>query len=204
MERVQIIRHERGREDKNVGNIKIIELQRKVKEILEIIDQKLARDERKVVARTLEIAEILYNNGIDLEHLPLSNLVNGIREYTRILDIRQDGIDIARIIEENVLDGNLKIGDSIGKLRAIYNGKKNITMTEEEKRKAEALGLIPRQIARKQEKNRASQGDNGESLKELEEKLQELVAKKKASSQLLKDFEGLKKQKDDKRGMEKE
>lgn len=157
-----------------------------------------------MVERTLEVTEILYNNGIDLEHLPLSNLVNGIREYTRILDIRQDGIDIARIIEENVLDGNLKIGDSIGKLRAIYNGKKNITMTEEEKRKAEALGLIQRQTARKQERNGVSEGDNGESLKELEEKLQGLVAKKKASSQLVKEFEGLKGQKDDRKGIEKE
>lgn len=177
-----------------------------------------------MIEKTLEVAEILYNNGIDLEHLQLSKIVNGIREYTRILDIRQDEIDIARIIEENDLDGNLKIGDSIGKLRAIYKGKKNITMTEEEKRKVETLGIIPKQIARRQEKtggnkaidadlseqerqlktNGVFQDDSGESLKELEDKLQGLVVKKKASSQLVRDFEGLKKQKDAKKGIAKE
>ena len=177
-----------------------------------------------MVERILEVAEILYNNGIDLEHLQLSKLVNGTRIYTKILDIRQDGIDVAKIIEENELDGNLKIGESIGKLRSGYKGKKTIIITEEEKRKAETLGLIPREMARREEKmednkakdadlskqeeqlktNGISQDDNEESLDELEDKLQGLVEKKKASSQLVKDFEYLKSQKDAKKGIEKE
>ena len=147
-----------------------------------------------MVERTLEVAEILYNNGIDLEHLQLSKLVNGIRIYTQLSEIRQDGIDIAKIIEENELDGNLKIGDSISRLRAGYKGKKNIIITEEEKRKAENLGLIPREMVIMQE----------DSLAELEDKLQKLVEKKKASSQLVKDFKDLKSQKDAKKGIEKE
>lgn len=97
-------------------------------------------------------------------------------------------------------------------------------MTEEEKRKVETLGIIPKQIARRQEKtggnkaidadlseqerqlktNGVFQDDSGESLKELEDKLQGLVVKKKASSQLVRDFEGLKKQKDAKKGIAKE
>lgn len=224
MERVQTIRKEKGIKDENIGNIRIKELQREVKEILEIINEKLARSEKRVVARTLEIAEILYNNGIDFSKLKRSRKVNGKDVFIQLSDIKQDGIDIERIIEENGLDGNLKIGDSIRKLRLVYNGKTNITMTEEEKRKAEELGLIPRQIASSQEKarenkakdadlskqegqlktNGSSQDDNGESLKELEDELQGLVAKKKASSQLVKDFENLKRQRNAKKGIEKE
>ena len=74
-------------------------------------------------------------------------------------------------------------------------------MTEEEKKKAEFLGLIPRQEVKRREEvggtnakdadlseqegklntNGISQDDSEESLQELEDKLQELVAKKKST-----------------------
>ena len=44
MEKVQQIREERGIEDKNIGNLKIYDEQRKIKEILERITEKLERD----------------------------------------------------------------------------------------------------------------------------------------------------------------
>ena len=70
-------------EDENIGNIRIKELQREVKEILAIINEKLVRTEKRAVARTLEIAEILYSNGIDFTKLKRTRKVNACRFVLR-------------------------------------------------------------------------------------------------------------------------
>ncbi len=142
IERVQTIRKERGIKDENIGNIKIKELQREVKEILAIINEKLVRTEKRAVTRTLEIAEILYSNGIDFTKLKRTRRVNGKTTFIRLSEIKQDGIDIEKIIEENALDRNLPIGTMLAHLRAAYNGTSEMPITEEEKRKAERLGLV--------------------------------------------------------------
>ena len=73
-----------------------------------------------------------------------------------------------------------------------YYGKGSCRLTEEQVEQLRAIGVI--------QEDRAEQE---ESLEELEEKLQGLVEKKKASSQLVKDFERVKKSKSANKGVEK-
>ncbi len=71
----------------------------------------------------LEYCRILKANGVDLTKIQLSRIVHGeTRRYYYFLlrDINQDGIDIEKIIEENNLDPEYKIGRRIEKLRRYY------------------------------------------------------------------------------------
>jgi len=92
-----------------------------------------------VVAKTLRICEILYENGIDFTNYKLTSRRNGKTTYIKLEDI--EGIDIDQIIKENGLSEDTEIGKMIIALRQAYNDTAAYPITPEQKRKAE---LIPR------------------------------------------------------------
>lgn len=112
--------------------------------------EKLGLLEREsVISKTLRVARILSENGIDLTKIKLSKKVGEKQEYLLLKEIEQDGIDIQKIIEENGLDEDFKLGMRVVNLRTAYNDSGTYRITQEEKKEAEELGLIPRTLKRK-------------------------------------------------------
>ena len=99
--------------------------------------------EKSVVAQTIEVAKILNANGVDIRKQSFSKTVNKKTVYILLKEVKQEGIDIEKIIRENGLDENFDWGYKVKCLRQSYNGNNTNPITEEEKREAEKLGLIP-------------------------------------------------------------
>ena len=99
--------------------------------------------EKSAVAQTIEVAKILHANGIDISKQSFSKTVNKKTVYILLKEVKQEGIDIEKIIRENGLDENFDWGYKVKCLRKAYNGNHTNTITEEEMRDAERLGLIP-------------------------------------------------------------
>lgn len=94
---------------------------------------------KTVVDEILEVARILKNNGVNLQDIPKRKDKKNIL----LKDIKQDGIDMKKIIRDNKLDGNFKWGDKIIRLRATYIGKtSSYQITEENMREIKKLGLF--------------------------------------------------------------
>ena len=123
---------------KGYGSYKITEEEKRKAEKLGLIIPK----EKSVISETLEIAEVLKQNGVDLAKIQMSDSIAGKRRYILLKDIKQKGVDITRIIEEEGLDGEYPFGARLYGLRRLYNGTGTGKITKEEKRKAEELELI--------------------------------------------------------------
>ena len=121
---------------KGKSGYKITEEEKKEAEKLGIVQIK---PKKSIIAQTLEISKILTSNGINLSKIKIMR--DG--QYILLKEIKQDGIDIERIIIENRLDENFLYGKNIAATRLAYNGKGTYKkMTEEEKEEAEQLGII--------------------------------------------------------------
>lgn len=122
---------------------KIIEQQEEViKSFEEIEDAIEGYLNRTVASDTLKVARILSANGVDLTKIKLSKVVDGKQQYILLGEIKQEGIDIGKIIEENNLDSEFPYGKRIEALRSAYRGKHEYAITEIEKREAEELKLV--------------------------------------------------------------
>ena len=98
---------------------------------------------KSVISQTLEILKILIENGVDLNNIQLSREGEGKkRQYILLKEIKQEGIDIGKIIEENGLDPEFPYGRRIIILRLACNDKGEIKITESEKQEARELGII--------------------------------------------------------------
>jgi len=108
------------------------------------------------VSKVFRIAQILKNNGVNLQRLDISKkiILEGRKKqlYLLLSELEQEGVDIKKIIEENGLDGNIEFGNLVHYLRRAYNGTAKSYITEEEKRQAEELGLITQAMMEKQKK----------------------------------------------------
>ncbi len=129
-------------------------------------------DERETKGQQyLKLFKTLKRNGVKIEEI--NTMVGTIK------DIEQEGIDIEKIIEENQLDGNLKIGSIIQRIRGGIRGanpKNAIKLTEKEKEEFVKLGVY--QPTR---------------LEELEETKKELQAREKQAKEKETESEKLKK-----------
>ena len=72
------------------------------------------------IQEILKVSKILKDNGVNLEKIKKSKKVNGKSVYLKLSEIKQEGIDINRIIEENGLNGNFLFGYQLNKLRCLY------------------------------------------------------------------------------------
>ena len=132
-------------------------------------------DKRKTSAQQyLEIFTTLKQNGVRIEDITTTT--------NTLEDIEQEGIDIEKIIQENHLNRNMKIGGIIMRLRqGIRNtGSKNsIKLTSEERKKFIELGIYqPTRLEELETQKRA-----------LEEKLQQVKEKKNKSKKLREQYQ---------------
>ena len=147
-------------------------------------EKKLAKElgliNKKKYTRTAEklgVCKILKENGVDLSKIQLSKKINGKPQYILLKEIEQEGIDIEKIIKENGLDGELKLGQDIREVRKAYKGKETYKITEEEKRIAEELGLIKTKDG--QEIGKATYDSSVEECDKADRVLEQLIEKNK-------------------------
>lgn len=118
----------------------------------------------------LKLFKTLKKNGVRIEEI---NTMSGT-----IREIEQEGINIERIIEENQLDGNLRMGSIIQRIRGGIRGAKSknaIKLTQKEKEEFIRLGIYqPTKLEELEE-----------AKKELQER-QKQVKEKETESEKLK------------------
>lgn len=132
---------------KGKGRYTITDDQKKEMEALGLVGKKKKKKTKEkkkktAVLETLEIAKVLKENGVDFKKIKLSKEnENGNRIPIILKEIKQEGIDIEKIIKENNLNRNFKFGSRVTTLRNYYNNDSS-KMTDEERALAEELGLI--------------------------------------------------------------
>lgn len=124
---------------RNQKKLKVTDEQIELAKKLGIINE----NKKSVIAQTLEVSKILFENGIDLSKLQTSKKTKGKRVEFLLKDLKIEGIDIRKIIEENELDENFPIGRYFRAVRSSYNETgKCSKITKEEREEAERLGII--------------------------------------------------------------
>ena len=94
----------------------------------------------KSVAYLLNVLNVLKDEGIDIRSINIYK--ERSKERLLLKDIKQPGIDINEIIEKHGLDGEFSIGSRIHNMRNAYRGQGNWTISEEDKKEVERLGMI--------------------------------------------------------------
>ena len=98
------------------------------------------KDNRTWILYTVNILEILNNNGIDVHNLLLNY---GHKKNFCIKDIEQPRIDINKIIKDNNLNPFYKIVARTKLLLEVLYNKENITLSSELKDRIETLNIAP-------------------------------------------------------------
>lgn len=122
------------------------------------VDMEMAKqlgliNEESVISEYLRVAQILQNVGIDISKVQERVKENGKQYYTVLKEIKQEGIDINKIIAENHLEKEYKYGMRLHMLRQAYKGNGTCVITEEEKKLAEKLNLVSGKTNKKKAKS---------------------------------------------------
>ncbi len=136
-------KEEKAREEEEKGILDFFEVDSIITDLVDMQEKVEIEEEKTAMAKVLAVAEILRNHGVEFKKMQLSKVIDGKQTYLLLKDIQQEGIDMKKIIAETGLDEDYAIGDKINRLRQTYNGTVKYSLTEEERRKAEELGLIP-------------------------------------------------------------
>ena len=108
--------------------------------------RKRARRKNTVTGETLKIAKILKEEGIMFNQIQLQVSENGKIRFITLKEIKQEGIDINKIIEKHGLDGDFKYGEKVRYIRRIYRGQEDIKLEKEEKKAIIELGLLQKSL----------------------------------------------------------
>jgi len=130
---------------------------------------------RTEAAMTLEILDILKQNGVDVSKINMVVRKDGKRTGVLLREIDQPGIDIIKIIEEYGLNPNDNIGGKIARINQGYKGRIDNPITEEEKKKAEELGIIRNNLTRKEKDQQQLQNKYNE-VKKLKNQAETLLS----------------------------
>ena len=104
--------------------------------------KKLKEVRETAVEETIRIAKILKKSGVDLNKIQYSYIQNGKKHFITLKEIKQEGIDINEIIQENGLNGDFKYGMRLNGLKKAYKGKGHLAITKVDKEIAKQLGLV--------------------------------------------------------------
>ena len=100
----------------------------------------LIREEKSVTEEVLEILEHLKAKGIDVSRIKRMPRVNGKQRSSYLYEIEHE--DIEKIIKELGLDRQYPIGYKIVNMVNIYKGTLDGRLSEEDKKRIEALGIL--------------------------------------------------------------
>ena len=146
------------------------------KEIEELGLLEKEKTKPSVITKTLRVAKILQDNGVNVKTLQITHMKNGKYYYNTLEQMEQKGVDFAKIIEENGLDGNFKYGRRINYIRQVYKGNLTNPITMEERKQVEELGIVKNRLSKKEaQKQKAIQ--KNEQVKKLYEKYKRLYKK---------------------------
>jgi len=124
------------------------------------------KEKESSIVEALRILEILQSEGVDVKKIPQRKRANGKQISTTLSDINQEGVNIQEIIERYGLDKDYKIGQKIMIMLQAYEGRVTYAITEEDKRRAEALGIIKIKDMEAEQKRLAQQVQEAEVLKQ--------------------------------------
>ena len=118
----------------------VTEEEKKKFQELGVLEKEFAAEE------TLRVAKILHDNKLDIQKVPLHIVKNKKPQPIKLGEVKQEGIDMEKIISENNLDKDFKLGKRLNSIRQAYRGKITPALTPEERKLAEELKLVePRQ-----------------------------------------------------------
>lgn len=127
-------------------------------------------DERETKGQQyLKLFKTLKKNGVKIEEINT--------QVGTIIEIEQEGIDIEKIIEENQLDGSLKIGSIIQRIRGGIRGAKSknaIKLTQKEKEEFIKLGIYQPTRLEELESTKKGLQERQKQVKETERESEEL------------------------------
>lgn len=146
----EIIRKNNFNPEYNFGNnMKIIrQVFNGTKTDLNITDEQICRaidlgiiheNVKDAYKEDIRILELLKNNGVNLNK-GLSKREKSGRYFFKLYEINQDGIDIEKIISDNLLDREYVLAKHIHSLKYAYNHSKYLS--EEQRKRIEELGIV--------------------------------------------------------------
>lgn len=140
----------------------LTEKERKQTEVLGILEK------RSMVDEVLTILEMLKAEKVDVSSIKKTKKGKGIV----LEDIRQEGIAIESVIEKCGFDRNYPIGSKMMTLCAAYNGSGLVKMTDEDRRRAEVLGIVKIKDMQEEQEKLITRIENAKELKQEAEKIQ--------------------------------
>ena len=137
--------------------------------------EKLGKIEVKTeAAKTLELLELLEQNGVDVTKINMIIRIDGTRRGVLLKEINQPEIDIMKIIEKYGLDPNDNIGGKIQRINQGYKGRADNPITEKDKQKAERLGIIRNKLTNKEKEQQQLQ-DKAKEARKLRDTTQTVI-----------------------------
>ena len=141
------------------------------------IDELGIAEKMNDIEEVIKVLEILKKEGVNVGKLRISKIIeSGKAEFFNLAQISENQVDIKEIMEKYNLDPQYAIGRKISYLRGAYKGNNGRYLKEEEKRKAEALGVIK---IRDMEKEKRRLEKNLEEAKKLKLEAEKQAMRKK-------------------------
>ena len=132
------------------------------------------KKQRGAIEETLDILESLQIEGIDVTKIQQKVSENGKRRGTCLSEIQHENIE--GIIEKLGLDRKYPIGTRLQNVKLAYNGKSTYKITDEARRRIEALGLVSELDKKVAEQNRLK--EKARKTKDLKRKVKEQLKNK--------------------------
>lgn len=106
---------------------------------------------KSTTEETLDILETLKEEGINISKIKPRITENGNRRCTYLYEV--DAENIEEIIEKHDFDGEYKIGRKMLYIINAYKGKSKMTISDQDKRRVEKIGLVSRLEQKEIEQN---------------------------------------------------
>ena len=97
--------------------------------------------------KIIKIARILKAEGVELSIIPIQPKIDGKQHAILLKEIKQEGIDIDKIIEKYGLDENFNYGEKVKYLKRKYKDKNISELSEEERELIDILGLFKKDVS---------------------------------------------------------
>ena len=137
-------------------------------------------ERKSAIEETLDILESLQREGIDVTQIKQLIRENGKQRKTYLGEIQHENIE--GIIEKLGLDRKYPIGMKLANLKQAYKGTLTCKITDEDRRRIEALGLVSELDKKLAEQNRLK--EKARKTRDLKRKVKEQLEKRNENKKL--------------------
>ena len=122
---------------------------------------------------TLDILEVLYDNGVKVEKLKLTKTEKGKNRQLQLFELTQEGVDIQKIIKDNSLDEKFILNTGITTMRSYYLSER---LSTEQIDRIKNMNLIDLETigTRKRTKEKLSIEEKAQTLIDFKGKLTDI------------------------------